>query len=603
MVCTRILPLVAICLGSLHLYTDNGNIKKTDFVIWKDENTNSNLQDSNNVFNAIHALNVSKEQKSDSLAKTDSASNPTISNHSSRGIALNRVVEHAHAVATSHTTESSLHETVEWYNPIRTNRTDAPVQTIDNASSTTSSLSQEIGTSETGLAVSNETSNSYIADAPYDFLNNDTLPTSIGDKGVPLAHPATDYMGERFRLKLNQSKFPLPDWLDTFLNSQPIETHNKSIADPNQKFFVLTCHKFEVNQEEDCGGFSDRMKLLPYMLWVAKMNGRMLLIRYSKPYPLEEFLVPPSDGFDWRLPAGYFEDEFQAYANRTKSEYQKMRSYRWHEKIRESPWKEARVIFVNNNLAIPGVLRSLQEWTGFSNNKVMAGIFRRLFQPSRPVAEQIQSVAEEHGLIAGQYAGAHTRLKFPFKNVRYIWTSSKDDKMPAGLVMTNNMTKNNVQFFSHNALNCAMKIMPETKSIYFASDAQEAVAYLTQDSPWVKPTFAKASNSTFQDIPRVVVRPDFDMPFAHFDKSGDKPSPDGLYNIFVDLWILSHAKCISHGVGGYPRFAAQLTGNYETCRIKHRLMNSTVIYCPEYLHTLGVDFKSRSVIPEWNFTG
>ena len=94
MVCTRILPLVAICLGSLHLYTDNGNIKKTDFVIWKDENTNSNLQDSNNVFNAIHALNVSKEQQSDSLAKTDRASNPTISNHSSRGIALNRVVEH-----------------------------------------------------------------------------------------------------------------------------------------------------------------------------------------------------------------------------------------------------------------------------------------------------------------------------------------------------------------------------------------------------------------------------------------------------------------------------------------------------------------------------
>ena len=34
-----------------------------------------------------------------------------------------------------------------------------------------------------------------------------------------------------------------PAWLDEFFNSQPIATHNETLADPNSRFLVLTCHK------------------------------------------------------------------------------------------------------------------------------------------------------------------------------------------------------------------------------------------------------------------------------------------------------------------------------------------------------------------------
>ena len=39
------------------------------------------------------------------------------------------------------------------------------------------------------------------------------------------------------------TKFSLPDWMEDFFKGQPIATHNDTLADPNEKFIVLTCHK------------------------------------------------------------------------------------------------------------------------------------------------------------------------------------------------------------------------------------------------------------------------------------------------------------------------------------------------------------------------
>lgn len=39
------------------------------------------------------------------------------------------------------------------------------------------------------------------------------------------------------------ANFTLPEWMEEFFNSQPIATHNKTLADPKEKFIVLSCHK------------------------------------------------------------------------------------------------------------------------------------------------------------------------------------------------------------------------------------------------------------------------------------------------------------------------------------------------------------------------
>ena len=46
-------------------------------------------------------------------------------------------------------------------------------------------------------------------------------------------------------------KFSLPQqWMVDFFNSQPVETHNETLSDPNEKFIVLSCHLYKENLKE-----------------------------------------------------------------------------------------------------------------------------------------------------------------------------------------------------------------------------------------------------------------------------------------------------------------------------------------------------------------
>ena len=66
-------------------------------------------------------------------------------------------------------------------------------------------------------------------------------------------------------------------------------------------------HKFLIMQcigsvDYRCGGLSDRLRILPYMLRLAYETKRILLIYWTKPTSLEEFLLPPTGGINWRTP-------------------------------------------------------------------------------------------------------------------------------------------------------------------------------------------------------------------------------------------------------------------------------------------------------------
>jgi hypothetical protein len=162
------------------------------------------------------------------------------------------------------------------------------------------------------------------------------------------------------------TKFPVPDWLDEFLQSQPTASHHDTLTSPHNKFLVMTCHKYANNIVEACGGIADRFKLLPYNMWLAHQTGRKLLIKYSKPSPLEDYLVPVppllqpkstsaaagGGNFDWRLPDGYFTEEWDAYANRTMDEMKRGRRqvYTPEDLLNKAQWATQKVIFINNNL-------------------------------------------------------------------------------------------------------------------------------------------------------------------------------------------------------------------------------------------------------------
>ena len=94
------------------------------------------------------------------------------------------------------------------------------------------------------------------------------------------------------------------------------------------------------------------MMHLPYFVWLAHKTGRRLLLKYSMPHPLEEFLVPPEGegGFNWRFPDEYYQKEWDAYADRSWTTYRNQRWWLWHTVTERPEWNDTRFLFVNLNL-------------------------------------------------------------------------------------------------------------------------------------------------------------------------------------------------------------------------------------------------------------
>eukprot|EP00588_Corethron_pennatum_P022827 CAMPEP_0194312812 /NCGR_PEP_ID=MMETSP0171-20130528/9746_1 /TAXON_ID=218684 /ORGANISM="Corethron pennatum, Strain L29A3" /LENGTH=524 /DNA_ID=CAMNT_0039067509 /DNA_START=216 /DNA_END=1790 /DNA_ORIENTATION=- len=384
-------------------------------------------------------------------------------------------------------------------------------------------------------------------------------------------------------------KFPLPDWWDKFLKTQPVASHDKTLSDPDTKFLVMTCHKYATTTQEVCGGITDRLVLLPHYLWLAHKTGRKFFIRYSKPAPLEEFFVPPKNGFDWRLPDGYIDDEWKAYASRSASTYKDGRRINWAKDIFSAPWNEKRVVFVNSNLAMGAIINTVSTMVSLNTDDIWPGLFRRMFQPSKNLAQDMASLVEEYDLKAGEYASAHVRVKWP-KQYNGILLNNKEsgDKQGGGVNMSWNVTYATVTGLGDNAIKCAVRAMPWTKYVYFASDANELTEYLLLDSPmWSDRSSDSApiswnggdanSNDHF-DVPawevsttaKVIARPHYNVEPEHFDKN--QMDPKKIYATFIDMWMMAHAKYHSFGVGGYGHFGTVLSGNHgnETYRTRHR---------------------------------
>ena len=66
------------------------------------------------------------------------------------------------------------------------------------------------------------------------------------------------------------------------------------------RLYIMQCLKD--SDETKCGGTADRLKPFLYQLQEAYLQRRLLLIYWTKPTKLEEFLLPPKGGIDWRVP-------------------------------------------------------------------------------------------------------------------------------------------------------------------------------------------------------------------------------------------------------------------------------------------------------------
>ena len=93
----------------------------------------------------------------------------------------------------------------------------------------------------------------------------------------------------------------LPHWIKAYFNWHKHKRTTWNLYNyTSERWLIMQC--LADQDKRKCGGTADRLKPIPFMLRMAYNTRRILLIRWTRPASLEEFLVPPKNGFDWRVP-------------------------------------------------------------------------------------------------------------------------------------------------------------------------------------------------------------------------------------------------------------------------------------------------------------
>ena len=323
-----------------------------------------------------------------------------------------------------------------------------------------------------------------------------------------------------------------PPWMMEYFRWHHETKRNLNVGNWDRtKYLVMHC----LERHTRCGGLSDRLRPLPVLILIAARSQRLLLIQWTRPFPLEEFLVPPVGGIDWRAPA-WLTRKFESEASPGKL-------------------KEVVRVAMTAALIVKTKVQSSDHGAKYYNNQteadsatfdeVQRDIFQVFFEPSRAVARQLDANMKELGLIPGQYAAAHFRALY-----------GRDSRPPGEM-----------KAVSVNAVNCASELRPGGK-VFFAADNKLAVEFVNE----------YAEMNSFP----IVTLAHSDEPL-HLDKALNWTlrSPADYYATFVDLLILSRSRCVTYSNGGFGTFGLLLSYNIS-CSVRH-FAKKILQVCPKWM--------------------
>eukprot|EP00934_Nitzschia_sp_Nitz4_P003302 Nitzschia sp. Nitz4//scaffold113_size70149//10443//11767//NITZ4_005940-RA/size70149-snap-gene-0.134-mRNA-1//1//CDS//3329533311//3292//frame0 len=289
------------------------------------------------------------------------------------------------------------------------------------------------------------------------------------------------------------------------------------------RVLVMQCLR---QSDEKCGGTADRLKPFLFILREAAITKRLLFIHWTLPAPLEEFLLPPEHGIDWRAPAWFapiIEDE-------VSSPGWKVARFKVFKKaVRgDSPFLRSRIQSIYG-----GAEEYDQELLpGESTfDQVYHDVWRVLFTPSPPIREIIEGYMNEWHLTPGNYAAAHLRALY---------------------ARIQNRTDEEATLLTQNSLNCASKLRPGGP-FFFSSDHSPSIQFALD--------YGKRMNV------QVFARPqDFNQLPLHLDKASDilNRKPQEFYDTFVDLYLMGMSRCLTYNRGGFGTWAL-LLGYNSSC--------------------------------------
>ena len=329
----------------------------------------------------------------------------------------------------------------------------------------------------------------------------------------------------------------LPQWIKTYLNwhKHKRKTWN-TINWQSERWLIMQCldQKREEKTHNSCGGTADRLRPVPYLLRLAYETKRILLIRWTKPAMLEEFLVPPKGGVDWRTPN---------WMAKILSNVSKGAFYGDGSRLRKGVATQKPLVrskYQNYQYGSHEYDASLFEGEP-TFDEVYPIVWRLFFRPSLSVASIIESQLDTLGLVPGNYASAHLRALY------YLYA---DGGEPSQKV---------IEGGTRNALNCASQLRPGAP-IFFTSDSEKASNY--------SHIYAGKMNA------QVITRTPSPNPPLHLELCKDwmQRPPSDFYDTFVDLYLIGLGGCVTFGKGGFGRWGWLIGGNFS-CRINRRTIN------------------------------
>jgi hypothetical protein len=354
----------------------------------------------------------------------------------------------------------------------------------------------------------------------------------------------------------------------------------KTLNESNWKqyqYLILACSK----EDRKCGGVADRLKPLPLVLAVAHKTKRVLFLRWSRPFQLEEFLVPVH--LNWSVPI-WFHSQLQNLSKQfvTRSniphstidfqdlDYQKTEGSKnlvkrmslfqkvvvWETRVQDIFGGCALYQQVITDTINPTQWRNKKHWNPMSGwhlyIEMYRDVFRALFAPSAPIQRLLQEKMDSSGLVPGMYTMAHYRAFYAIED-------QKDVK-----------SEKTLKRFAIHAVECASSLSPGVP-IYFASDSKVAVDTVRE--------YGNARGSLTSRPIIITFAGETEKEALHLDKPTDwATQPSDYYATFVDLLMMANGRCISYGQGGFGLFAALISHDAD-CTLQHsrkkRLRNCT----------------------------
>ncbi|GFH50743.1 hypothetical protein CTEN210_07219 [Chaetoceros tenuissimus] len=372
--------------------------------------------------------------------------------------------------------------------------------------------------------------------------------------------------------KVPSSLAALPNWLQEYIAWNQNERATKDPKD--LKYIVMKCTKSQTR----CGGFSDRLRPLPFYLLLAQKTNRILCIYWDRPMRLEHYLQVPKNGLDWACPSDFegdtgsrdvnakflirMDEKVKKYALQLVS---RIKSSKQTYIALDTSQSTDQINCMNNIFNAYSYQDRMPKVSKWMHINMMEHIFRVMFKPIPAIARNINATMTQLGLVEGNFTSIHLRARYPTPRLQYILGKNASALDKGHFTPTfDGRFKSYLMQLTNNAVECGY-LLDTKRPFVFISDSVDLVDHVIENRMNVR-------GSQVQ-ILGVKQRPN--IIHLNFDNTNVE---DTFYPLFEDLLIMGGGSCMAHGLGSFGAFGAGLAGN--RCRALHRNYRGAPIKCP-----------------------